>query len=288
MQQKFQGDSCPLARCVKIKLRDGTIYGFTDHDEDLTVDIGDGDGPVSYSGDFGMISGDVELAAGFESSSMDLTIPIRDPITRAQLLGRRFNQAFVWIFEVDWSNSFLQPAALMKAWVADVEVQRNAARLEIRSLQDYFNIVIGRIATPRCTATFGDAKCGVARVDDFCTVTQVISNMEFRVDLAGTLSDGFYRFGFAEFQDGPLAGVWEMEVFDYVDATGLVTMLVPMPGFPTVGDSLILRRGCSNVKSATDPLVPTCLTYNNVRRFRGFDRFPGSDTFFRMPVPGQG
>jgi uncharacterized phage protein (TIGR02218 family) len=288
MQAKFQGDACPMARCVKIQLRDGTVYGFTDHDEDLTVDIGDGAGPLVYSADFGIVSGDVELVAGFESSNVELTIPIRSPITRAQLLGRRFNQAFVWVFEVDWSNSLLEPAALMKAWVADVEVMRNAARLEIRSLQDYFNIVVGRIATPRCTATFGDAQCGVARVDDACTVTSVLSNMEFTVDLATTQSDGYYRFGFAEFQTGDLAGVWEMEVFDYVDLTGLVTMLVPMPTFPAVGDALILRRGCSNVKSAEDPAIPTCATYNNVRRFRGFDRFPGSDTFFRLPIPGEG
>ena len=37
-----------LATCWKVKRRDGTILGFTDHDRDLPVDLGDGDGTISY------------------------------------------------------------------------------------------------------------------------------------------------------------------------------------------------------------------------------------------------
>lgn len=287
IQAQFATDNSKLARCVKLQLRDGTVYGFTDHDEDLEVDIGDGGGSVVYRSDFGLVTNDVDIAVGFEASSTEIEIPVKDTITRAKILGRQFNQAWVWVFDVDWSNSYKEPAATMKGWIADVSMQKHSAVLEIRSLQDYFNLVIGRILSPRCTATFGDTQCGVARVDNLCSVTEVISTMEFKVDLAGTLSDGYFRFGSADFINGELEFLWEVEVFDYVDADGLVTLLAPMPALPRVGDVLILRQGCTNVKSSTDGSLPTCSTYNNVERFRGFDRVPGSDAYYRVPIPGE-
>ena len=47
-----------LSRCVKIVLRDGTELHFSDHDEDLEIDLGDGSYAATYTGDSGITSGD--------------------------------------------------------------------------------------------------------------------------------------------------------------------------------------------------------------------------------------
>ena len=287
IQIGFAGHRQPLARCVKLQLRDGTILAFTEHDEDLQVDIGDGGGTVTYRADLGILSGDIELVVGLESSNTEIIAPLRDTVTRRAALGRRFNQAWVWIFDVDWNSSeYLEPLELMKGWVAQSWVKGNSAVFEVRSLADFFNMVQGRILSPRCSADFGDALCGKAKVDTPATVTSRISNMEFTVNLA--LADGYFRFGEGEFQTGDLADAGTFEVFDYVGSTGLVVALAPLPDIPQVGDTLDLRQGCSKVKLLADPAIPTCVFHNNARRFRGFDRVPGSDVFLRPPIPGEG
>jgi uncharacterized phage protein (TIGR02218 family) len=184
-----------LSRCVKIALRDGTELHFSDHDEDLEIDLGDGSYAATYTGDSGITSGDLDLSIGFDSSNIEIEFPISAEITRAAVLGRRFNQATVWIFDVDWAAEIPTPMALMKGWIAESTVKGYRAIFEVRSMQDKFNQVIGRILSPKCSATFGDADCGKEKIDVAAVVTAVYNSMEFDIDLAGTLSDGYFKFG---------------------------------------------------------------------------------------------
>lgn len=278
-----------LARCVKLVLRDGTELGFTDHDRDLVVPMAsDFYDPVTYLAGHGLIVGDITLAVGLDSDNTEAKFPINEMISRAHVLSRRFNHADVYLFDVDWTQSVPEPLEIMKGHVADSRAERNAAVFEIRSSADYWNTVVGRLLSPRCTADFGDAQCGATPVNTACAVLQAISNMRFIVDIAADLADDYFRFGEAEFLTGDLAGTWPFEVVAYDGYTQEVEVLSPMPGTPVAGDQLLLRNGCSRVKSSDDATVPTCLTHNNVRRFRGFDRVPGTDRYLRVPIPGSG
>lgn len=278
--------SLQLARCVRIITRDLTAFGFSDHDVDLSITV-DENTPLSYAADAGVISGAIDLVTGLESSNCEIRMPLTADVTREDVLGRRFNQADVWIFDVEWSVTLPQPMPLLRGWIADARIEDNEAVFEVRSMQDMFNMSIGRIISPRCSADFGDTQCGVTKVDIAAVVTSAINSMQFYIDLAGGYANGYFRFGDCEFTHGRLAGTWPFEVFEYEGSTGLVTTLAPMPLIPEPYDELNIRRGCSNVKSSTDASIPTCLSYANVGRFRGFDRVPGSDTYLKVPIPGK-
>lgn len=276
-----------LSRCLKLILRDGFELGFTDHDKDLVVALPeDLYEPTTYYAGHGMIPGDISLAIGLEADNTETSFPYGDLLTRPKLLSRRFAMADAFLFDVDWTQPTPLPLNLMAGYVADVRPEKSLAVFEIRSDADRWNTVIGRIAAPRCTNDFGDFRCQVTPTVYQTTVGQVFSDMRFTVTLPDNLADDFFRFGTAEFMSGALAGTWPYEIVAFDGYLEEVEVLAPMPGFPAPGDEVWLRNGCSKVKKADDPTVPTCLTYANVINFYGLDQLPGTDRYVRFPVPG--
>lgn len=277
-----------LSRCAKIRLRDGFEMGFTDHDIPLTVAL-DNDlyEPLTYSSGHGLIVGDTDLAIGLDADNTEASVPINEMITRAHILSRRFHMAKVWTFDCDWTQAAPEPLEIMAGHISMVRPGPNMAVFEIRSQADLWDTVVGSVLTPRCRADFGDEKCGATPTNYSTTVTDVISNMRFNIDLPGSYTDDFFRFGEVEFMSGDLAGTWPFEVVSFDGYEQEVEVLAPMPRLPQIGDELLIRDGCSRLKSSEDATIPTCATHNNVLRFRGFDQTPGSDRYLRFPVPGQ-
>lgn len=287
VETMLAGNALTLARCVKLRLRDGTELGFTDLDENVTVSLDDDTGyPVEYEAGRGVIGGDIQLNTRMESDNSDLKIPIGPLVTRAAVLGRRFNQATVWIFDIDHTQDEPEPTPLLKGTITDGRVEEGMAVFEVRSQADFWNLTIGSVLSPRCRADFGDTQCGVALVWITTTVTAVATSMDLTLDIATDYADDYFRYGAIEFLTGELAGLPEMEIVSSNGTTGAVEAFTPLATIPEVGDSVRIRRGCSRVKSSTDPSIPTCLSYDNVLRFRGFDRVPGSDVYLKIPVPG--
>jgi len=280
------GDRFTLATCVKFGLRGGVELGFTDLDEGFNFLLGgDVNSNVFYSSEQGMVIGDIVQGVGLDSGNFEIQIPIGGEVTAEAVYGRRFNKADVWVFDVDHQNITDERVEVTKGWVADARVHQNKAVFEVRTLTDAYNIVIGRVASPRCSADFGDTQCGVAKNWIDATVTLVEDSVKFYIDLAGLYDNGAFRFGEVDFVTGELADAWEFEVYNYTGNSGLVELFVPAPVAPTVGDTLRIAAGCSRLKTATDPLTPTCQSYDNVTRFRGFDRIPGTDSYARINTP---
>lgn len=280
-----------LARCAKFVLRDGTELGFTDHDRDLVVPLfNDFYDPITYLAGHGMIVGDIDLAIGLDADNTEASFPINELISRSGVLSRRFHNADCFLFDVDWATDDPESFDMMAGYVAEARPERNMAVFEIRSQADRWNTVIGSVMSPRCRADFADHWCGATATNYPAEVFEVASNMRFKAVLAGGVVKGedFFRFGEAEFLTGPLAGTWPYEIVAYDAYEGEVEVLSPMPGFPEPGDQLLLRDGCSRLKESDDPTIPTCVTHDNVLRFRGQDQVPGTDHYLRFPIPGQG
>lgn len=274
-----------LATCVKFVLRDQTEMGFTDLDEDVDVSLAsDFDYAVTYSAVDGMVLGDIDYAAGLDADNGEIRIPVGGQITRADMLGRRFNQADVYIFDIDHSLSVPEEFEIFRGTIADAYAQEGMAVFEIRSLTDRYNSVVGSILSPRCGADFGDVRCGKAKDWIAATVTAVESNIKFTTDLLG-YADQHFRFGEVDFDSGDLQNSWPMEVIGFTGATGVVELFVPAPVAPQIGDLLRIAAGCSRLKVSDDASVPTCETNDNIPRFRGYDRVPGSDTYLKVAVP---
>lgn len=275
------------ARCLWIARRDGTVIGITDHDEDLIVDMPDiSDQPVTFKANAGILPSDIRTVIGFNADNFEVEGPLGDLISRNAVLGRRFSRARVRLFEIDWSQDWPDQCPLMQGYITNPRVRGDRFVFEVRSDFERYNATIGRVIAPYCDADFGDARCGAAVPQAECEIVEVIDDFRFRVDLGGLYADDHFVYGKSEFIDGDLRDCDPVEIFSYVGATGYVTCLVPFPEEPEVGDRLVLRRGCSKLKVADDPTIPTCASYNNVLNFRGMDQVPGSAQYLKIAVPG--
>lgn len=267
-----------LSRCLRLDLRDGTSIGITDHDQDLSVDLGDG--VLVYEAASGIAPSAISMAVGLDADSFEARGPLGGLVVAAAVLGGRFDRAVARIFDVNW-NSPTDFARLIAGRVAQARIEAGAFVLEIRSVSDAFNQSIGRVMSPVCSHDLGDAKCQVDMTAFTfpATVAAVTDDTTFSVTYTGaTPADDQLRFGTAEFLTGDLAGTLPMEIFSQTG--GDLAAFAPLASPPAIGDTLTLKAGCDKTRA-------TCRdTYANAVNFGGFPDAPGSSAYLKYAVPG--
>lgn len=271
-------------RCTMLLLvlRDGTSIGVTNHDKDISFDLGLGGGSVTYSAGTGILTSDVALQAGLDADNYEVTGPLKDTgnFTLERMTGGRFNRARAYLFQVNWRYLSLGAIKLLAGNVSECRVEGGAFVFEIRSDADRFNQTIGRLIVNNCDADYGDARCGATPESVVGTVTAVTSAFVFTVSYSGSYADDYFNAGTVEFLTGQLAGTGPVEIQDWT-VGGAIEMFMPLVEAPAIGDTATIKRGCG--KSRAD-----CMARNNILNFRGFPEVPGSDQVFRPTIPGQG
>ena len=264
------------SRCnmMRLDLRDGTSIGITDHNRDLAFDLGDGE--LAYSAKTGILSSDISLATGLESDNYEVTGPIGDVITQEALLGGRLDRAEVRLFQVNWKVLTDGPIRLMLGNVTDARAEGGRFVLEIRNQFDRYNQTVGNVITGYCSGKHASC-CVNIGAELETTVTAVAGPMEFTV--ADILTDRHIP-GKVWFTSGSLAGTLPVETFSHSDNT--LTLFSPLVEAPQVGDTLIVKEGCSLTRAMCKE------RFNNVINFRGYPEVPGTDQVLRNPIPGQG
>jgi uncharacterized phage protein (TIGR02218 family) len=269
-------------RCTMLllELRDGTSIGVTDHDKDISYDLGAG--TVTYQAGTGILASDVSLQAGLDADNYEVTGPLKSTgdFTLERVVGGRFNRARAKLFQVNWKDTSLGAIKLLAGNVSEARVEGGRFVFEIRSDADRYNQTIGRLIVNNCDADYGDARCGATPESVVGTVTAVTDAMGFTVSFAGSYADDFFNGGTVEALTGGMAGTDPVEIFDWTSA-GVITMFMPLVEAPAIGDTFTIKRGCG--KSRAD-----CMARNNILNFRGFPEVPGSDQIFRPTIPGQG
>ena len=145
-------------RCnmLLLDLRDGTSIGVTDHDKDISFDIGDG--TVTYQAGTGILTSDVSLSAGLDADNYEVTGPIADVVTLEAVVGGRFNRARARLFQVNWKRLTDGAIKLLAGNVSEARIEGGKFVFEIRSDADRFNQVVGRLIINNCDADHGDAR----------------------------------------------------------------------------------------------------------------------------------
>lgn len=267
-----------FARCMLIELLDGTTLGITDHDRDIEYDLGDG--LHTYYADTGILPSAIQLAVGLEADNFEVAGPLTDRLTRAQVLGGRFDMAVVRMFDVRWDDLGAGHVPLMKGYITEAKVEGGAFKLEVRSDADRFNQVVGRIITPYCSHDFGDAQCGYS-VESFALTVDTVTDL-LRLTVTGFSgappADGYFNSGLIQFTSGDLNGARSTQIFRWTAATRTVILEAPLPDLPSPGDALTMFRGCGKTRDE-------CKARNNILNFGGFPDVPGTDKTMRYPVP---
>ncbi len=141
-----------LAKCLRLDLRDGSSLGFTDHDLDLTVDLGDG--PLVYSAGQGLLLSNVSLSVGLKVDNFEANGPVSSVITRPALKGGRFTRARARLFEVNWAAT-TQVMPMLLGKVGRARIPGGEFSFEVHSLAAAFSQSIGRVLSPLCSHDLG-------------------------------------------------------------------------------------------------------------------------------------
>ncbi|KTR04955.1 hypothetical protein NS365_13005 [Aureimonas ureilytica] len=268
-QARLKEPATTLASAWRLTRRDGTVFGFTDHDEDLQF------AGTLFRARTGWTSGESETARGLGAGTEAVEGGFADEAIREEEVERGlFDGASVETFRVDWQ----EPAHHVLMDSADLgEVTRGPAgfRAELRGLAAQLDRQRGRTYRRRCDAVLGDRRCGVdlgpwTRLVDLVAGSAerlVIRPVEpiARAD-QGLFAQGRLLLG-ASGEVVPLRGLTEG-----AEAGTLLAFLARTPAqVPAAGSRVRLIAGC-------DRAFATCRDrFGNSVNFRGFPHLPGAD-----------
>ncbi|MER2520939.1 MAG: DUF2163 domain-containing protein [Bdellovibrionales bacterium] len=264
------GEATTLATCWKVTRKDGLVLGFTDHDQDLTVDS------LLYQASTGYTRSAIHGIADLSVDNLDIESALNsDTLDAADLRAGLWDGAEVEIFLVNWATLTQGKIILKRGTIGQVELRDAVFKAELRGLTQALSQQIVELYTPDCRADLGDARCKISLAA--LTVTDSVtaaSDQRGFTDTARTEADGYWSGGLVTWTSGANAGR-KMEIRSY--ATHAFALFLPMPGVIAVGDTYSLQPGC-------DKSFATCKArYNNAVNFRGEPHVPGTDQTLAYP-----
>lgn len=281
MQAHLDGGATTLCRCWRLTRADGAVFGFTDHDRDLTVD--------------GTL---FEAQAGFEATEMVSTLGLgvdnldaagaltSERLSEAALAAGLFDNATVEIFIVNWTDT-AQVLLVRSGNLGEVTRSDHAFKAEIRGLAHVLNQPEGRVFQFPCHADLGDARCGVdLEAPGFkaqATVADALDRRSFSSSDLAAFADGWFTRGTVTWTLGANAGRgMEIKSHRLSGSLASIDLWQPMSEAVAVGDTFEIRAGC-------DKQFSTCnAKFANGVNFRGFPHMPGNDFVLSYPVRGEG
>ena len=264
------GNVTTLCRCWRIARTDGTVLGFTDHDEPLAFD------GVTYAAATGIDAAVADASMGLAVEDAEIAGALdADGLAEDDLARGLYDDAEVALFVVDWTNPEAR-SRLATYVVGEVTRAGAAFRMELRGLTQRLERPTARRFRRDCDAELGDARCGVDLTVEGRTLETVVTGVR---DGALTFADppGTARFshGRLEWLTGAnggdvtrIASAWEDD-----GRIAVRPWAAPERGV-AIGDRARLIAGC-------DKSLATCrAVYRNAANHRGFPHLPGNDFAF--------
>lgn len=276
---RLEAAATTLCSCWRVKRRDGTHLGFTDHDEAIDLD------GVLCAPASALATSAQETALGLAAGTGEVAGALMsDAISAADVASGRYDGAAVERWLVDWAAPHLR-VLVFRGTLGEIVREGTAFRAEVLGLSADLNHPIGRVFQPRCDARFGDARCGVdATRPDLSGVASVLSVDGPKVVVAGLagVSAGWLAGGRMTWLSGAHAGRVVGIASDVEMPDGRALTLSQDADAPAApGDTGRATVGC-------DGCIKTCADrFGNALNFRGFPHMPG-DAWALAPYPAQG
>lgn len=262
----LQSETTSLATLWKLTRRDGLIFGFTDHDADITYD------GVLYEAATGYTPSSVDTTADLAVDNLEVQgVLTSDTLNDEDLRAGLWDYCKVEITRCNWQDLTQGVLWDRVGRLGEVRTGRVSFTAELRGLAQNLQQVIGRAYTASCNADFGDARCGksLASYTVSGSVSGVSSNRIF-ADSSRAEADHYFRYGLLTWTSGANDGL-KMEVKGFLNTGGVFELQGEMPYDILAGDSFEVYAGC-------DKTLATCKgKFNNVINFRGFPHVSGQD-----------
>jgi uncharacterized phage protein (TIGR02218 family) len=262
-----------MADLYTIEMVSGEALRWADFDRDVSVN------GWSYSCSAAVLTRDkTRLVIGVEVDTYDLVIAPKTgttaagmPLLQAVRAGV-FDGAKVRIERAffDSAMAVVGTVVLFAGRMADVQIGRNEIKARVNSILELLAVKLPRnLYQTGCVHTLYDPGCGLNRTAQarggYVAAGSTVSVIA--CDL--TMAAGFFERGYVQILTGPLAGT-KRTIKRY--SPGSLTLLMPLPSVPAVGESLIAWPGC-------DKSAAVCASrFANIDNFRGYPYIPVPET----------
>jgi uncharacterized phage protein (TIGR02218 family) len=270
LQDHLDGGATTLAWCWRLTRRDGTTFGFTDHDRDIVFD------GTTFEAAAGFAASEIRDTVGLSVDNLEVTSALSsERLTETDLSAGLYDDAGVEIFRVNWQDP-AQRVLMRSGSLGEVRRAGLTFAAEVRGLAHYLQQPKGRLFQYTCDADLGDARCAVALAGATYTgsgaVAEAQSRRSFVVSGLSAYSDDWFTRGLLTFTSGPATGS-KREVRAHRVAAGAVSIELwqPLGHLPAPGETFTVTAGC-------DKHFATCAAkFSNTANFRGFPHMPGND-----------
>ncbi len=273
-----------LARLHAVRRRDGTVFGFTDHDRDIAP--GGRFGALVFRAGAALEAGALEAMNGLAVDNGALFGALSDEAIReSDIRAGRWDGAQIasWLF--DWRN----PAArrlVFRGTIGRIIRRDGAFEAEIRGPAEALSRPLGRVFHRRCDAVLGDGRCKVDLDAPGYAAEWALAALEdggrVLFFAAGDgFDEGWFTHGRLEILDGAAAGHVALVREDgWAEGRRRVVLWESPSAVPVPGDRVRLAAGC-------DRRAETCRKkFDNLMNFRGFPHLPPEGWIALYPASG--
>lgn len=277
LSEHLSSGTSDVARCWRLTRKDGTQFGFTDHDVDIQFE------GLEFKANSGLSAGALTQTTGLSVDNSEAVGALSDTsIREADLAAGRFDDAAVEAWHVCWSNPDIREL-VFRGTLGEVTRTGQAFSAELRGLAEALNRPTGNVYHSACSCVLGDAKCGVhLETPPYSTNAQIAlldGGRAFRFKGLGKYQARWFEKGTLTVQDGPASDLSGVIKNDRVDGSlRVIELWAPLGVSPNEDDTVRLTVGC-------DKRMETCrLKFDNVLNFRGFPDIPGEDWLVAHPT----
>lgn len=276
-ESHLKSGTTTLCNCWKLSRNDGTIKGFTDHDNNFEFD------GVLYEAASGFVGSEAVSRVGLSVDNMEIHSALSSSaLKETDLANGLYDNAEIEVYLVNWAN----PSQRVLQRVGNVgEVKRGSLSFmaEVRGLAHNLQQPQGRIFQQTCDAEIGDDRCTVNLDTTAFSITSSVANIQTgqsftSIDL-GSYSSNWFNGGKVEWLTGANAGT-KSEVKGHLkqsEAISVVSIWQQLGSPMQVGDQFKITAGC-------DKTFGTCKSkFSNQNNFRGFPHIPGNDFIIKSP-----
>jgi uncharacterized phage protein (TIGR02218 family) len=274
------GGATTLCRCWKLVRRDGTAFGFTDHDRDLAF------GGATFAARTGLEAAEATQELGFAVGGGEVAgALVSAGLTESDLAAGLYDDASVETWLVNWANVDERLLADIGS-IGEIRRADGAFVAEVRGLMHRLDEERGRLYRATCSADLGDTRCGIDLALPAYTATATVAATDGALTLTtnglASFADDFFAGGKLSWTSGLNAGLSiEVKAHRLAGTTAELELWQRAPRTIAAGDGFRVTAGC-------DKRFDTCRQkFANVENFRGFPHMPGNDFVVRVPLQGE-
>jgi uncharacterized phage protein (TIGR02218 family) len=270
--------STTLCRAWIVTRKDGLVMGFTDHDQDLSIE------GVTCRADAGLSAKALQQTTGLSVDNSEAVGALSDAsITEADIQAGRLDGAEVKTYLVNWSAPE-ERVVEFRGFLGEITRSGGAFRAELRGLTELLNQPQGYAFQPGCSAVLGDRRCrfntSAAGFFVEMALDKASDGRNFHFAEFPAFSDRWFQHGRLEVVSGEAAGLVGVVKIDRMEGAGRrLELWQSITANLAAGNLVRIVAGC-------DKSVGTCRTkFGNFLNFRGFPHVPGED--WLSSYPGQ-